>query len=451
MRFYALADALFTDIEDDETLCLVWSGEASDFIRLNHNRIRQAGSVRQAGLQIDLINGMRHATASYELSGDHKRDAMQLTQLIAQLREQLPFLPEDPHLLLPDRPRNSADQDKDVGENALPATEELADTLMQASAGMDLVGLIANGSLQRGYANSLGQRNWHSDHHFNLDWSCYAAGSQAESHEAPRQPQPAVKADYAGKQLDKAQLERQCHGLRQQLELGSRPARTITPGKYRAFLAPAALRELLDMMSWGGFGYKSQQTGESPLLKLFKGEARLHNSVTIHEDTASGNAPPFSNSGFIKPPCVTLIKDGAYHQSLVGPRSAREYGLPVTGSEHPESLRMEGGTLDTGAVLRELHSGLYINQLWYCNFSNRAECQITGMTRFACFWVENGELQAPVEAMRFDDSIYRILGSELLGLTRETSTLIDSSSYGERSTTSYQLPGALIRGLRFTL
>lgn len=35
------------------------------------------------------------------------------------------------------------------------------------------------------------------------------------------------------------------------------------------------------------------------------------------------------------------------------------------------------------------------------------------MTRFATFWVEQGRIVAPVDAMRFDDSLYRLLGSEL--------------------------------------
>jgi hypothetical protein len=53
--------------------------------------------------------------------------------------------------------------------------------------------------------------------------------------------------------------------------------------------------------------------------------------------------------------------------------------------------------------------------------------------------------------MRFDDTIYRMLGENLLALTREREFLLDPSTYGERSTASARLPGALLRGLRFTL
>jgi predicted Zn-dependent protease len=112
---------------------------------------------------------------------------------------------------------------------------------------------------------------------------------------------------------------------------------------------------------------------------------------------------------------------------------------------------MAPGSLAAGDVLDALDTGLYINNLWYLNFSDRNQARITGMTRFACFWVEGGKMQAPVNVMRFDDSIYRMLGENLLGLTCERELLLDTGTYGGRSSHSVELPGALVRGLTFTL
>jgi hypothetical protein len=53
--------------------------------------------------------------------------------------------------------------------------------------------------------------------------------------------------------------------------------------------------------------------------------------------------------------------------------------------------------------------------------------------------------------MRFDDSVYRMLGDNLVDLTRSRELLLDPSTYGERSTASARLPGALLRALKFTL
>ena len=53
--------------------------------------------------------------------------------------------------------------------------------------------------------------------------------------------------------------------------------------------------------------------------------------------------------------------------------------------------------------------------------------------------------------MRFDDSIYRMLGENLVELTREREFLLDTLTYDSRSTASVRMPGALLRALRFTL
>jgi hypothetical protein len=53
--------------------------------------------------------------------------------------------------------------------------------------------------------------------------------------------------------------------------------------------------------------------------------------------------------------------------------------------------------------------------------------------------------------MRFDETIYRMLGENLEGLTKERDLLLDSSTYGARSTSSNRMPGALVKDFTFTL
>ena len=55
------------------------------------------------------------------------------------------------------------------------------------------------------------------------------------------------------------------------------------------------------------------------------------------------------------------------------------------------------------------------------------------------------------DPMRFDDAIYNMLGDKLVDLTKSRELLPDASTYGERQTSSAHLPGALLKGLRFTL
>ena len=76
---------------------------------------------------------------------------------------------------------------------------------------------------------------------------------------------------------------------------------------------------------------------------------------------------------------------------------------------------------------------------------------MTGMTRFATFWVEKGRIVAPVDVLRFDDTLYRLLGDNLEALTQETELLLDPNTYGARMLTSTTLPGALVKEMSFTL
>ena len=112
---------------------------------------------------------------------------------------------------------------------------------------------------------------------------------------------------------------------------------------------------------------------------------------------------------------------------------------------------MGGGTLAMRDALAALDTGLAIGNLWYLNYSDRPACRMTGMTRFATFWVEGGNVVAPVDVLRFDDTLYRMLGENLEALTVERELLLASSTYGSRMLASATLPGALLSAMNFTL
>lgn len=434
--FNALADALMASLSGDEVLLCAFDGEDSDFVRLNKNKVRQAGHVTQRYLHLDLIRGQRHATCNSVLAGHLDHDLPPLRALLETLRAQIALLPDDPYLMYATEINNSTHGDAAASIDSGAALEDI----IGAARGLDLVGLWASGAICSGFANSLGQRNWQQSTTFNFDWSCYHRTDKA------------VKSNYAGFAWDANVLKQKMHEARTQLEAVSRPAITLAPGHYRAYFAPAALEELLGMMAWGGFGLKAHRSARTPLIKMIKQDRRLHSAVTLAEDHARGLASNFTRGGFVTHAPVTLIANGKYTDCLVSPRSAKEYGVPLnSGSEAPHALDMHGGTLPRAEVLAKLGTGLYINNLWYCNFSDHDNCRITGMTRFACFWVQDGVISAPVNVMRFDDSIYRILGTQLLDLTAEREFLFDTSTYQQRSTRSVQLPGALVDDFTLTL
>jgi predicted Zn-dependent protease len=436
--FNRLADAVCADTPGAERVTLSFSAESSDFIRFNRASVRQATHVEQRYGSVSVVAAGRRATASLSLTGDLAADSAALLAERALLVAQLPLIPQDKYLLLPPAPSSSQ---RDTS-GALPTAATVVDAVVKHAAGTDFVGFYAGGPVVRAYADSRGQRNWHQVESFLFEWSLYRAGDQA------------VKSSYAGTQWNDAVFAAKMAQARQQCELLALPRKTLAPGEYRVYFSPVAVADLLGTLSWGGFGLKAVKTGVSTLIQLHRGEAALNPSVTLTEATAGGIAPSFQEDGFVKPDAVPLVEAGRLAGTLSAPRSAMEYGTAANGSnaeEFPESLVMAAGSLPDAQVLAALGTGVYVSNLHYLNYSDRQACRMTGMTRFACFWVEDGRLVAPIDVMRFDDSFIRMFGPGLVALTDNAELVPDNASYGARQLRSVTAPGAIVEGFRFTL
>jgi predicted Zn-dependent protease len=176
--------------------------------------------------------------------------------------------------------------------------------------------------------------------------------------------------------------------------------------------------------------------------------------LSMAEDLDAGLAPGFQADGYPRPRRTALIDAGRFADWMVSPRTAREYqlaGNAASDAEMPETLRVQAGSMKAPDALAALGTGLSISNFWYLNFSDRPSARVTGMTRFACLWVDNGEPVAPVEAMRFDDSLYRLLGDQLVALGDTAVLMPAGDTYDGRATGGIEVPAALLGGLRFAL
>jgi predicted Zn-dependent protease len=434
-------EALLADVrhalQADEQFTFGYSAEQSQFVRFNHAKVRQAGEVSQASAQLRLIRDGRQAEQHVTLSGDPQLDRQRLIAALEQLRQTLPLLAVDPYLSLDESAWHSHSQQ----EQPLPELSEVLALLEHEAGDLDLVGIYAAGPIFRGFASSFGAIGWHQANSFNFDWSLFHENGEA------------VKANYAGQLWNADDFTARLRLARQQLGFLGRPAITLKPGSYRAYLAPAAMDEIAGMLCWGGFSAQALATGNSALQRLYHGDAQLHPLVNFSEQVSGSLSPAFSDEGSPRLD-VPLIQQGHAMQRLVSARSAAEFELRANGAdsyESPCALSLAPGGLPSEQILERLGTGLYISNLWYLNYSDLPAARMTGLTRFATFWVENGEIQGPVSTMRFDDSLYSLLGSQLEELTREREMILSTSTYGQRSTGSSHLPGALVKGLTLTL
>jgi predicted Zn-dependent protease len=434
--FNDVAALLDRSLAAGEVYTCRFDAEVSDFVRLNRGKVRQPGTVTQRYLRLHLINGRRHAEHCLTVSGDLARDRDAIAAALVTLRSALAALPEDPHLDYATENHSS----QVVRSAPLPHAEQVIDEVLDTATGLDLVGIYAAGPICRGFANSLGQRNWHETSSFSLQWSLYQRTDKA------------VKTAYSGFEWRGSEFAAKMAGARERLALLAAPSRSLAPGRYRAYLTPSAMEEIAGMLCWGGFSGRALATRQSCLFRLKDGDAALDPGVAFEENTADG-LPCVQDDSFTRPSSVPLVSDGRLVGSLVANRAPREFALPANGAN---ALKLPNrstcpGELATADALAMIDTGLYVGNLWYLNFSDRHACRLTGMTRFASFWVEGGKIVAPVDVMRFDDSVFRLFGEQLVALTAERELVVSSDTYRARSVSSMRLPGAVVRDMAFTL
>ena len=437
--FENITKKLFKNTKNNELLIINFDAEESKFVRLNKGKIRQAGSVKQISMTLSLSTKDKRNLKSYvRLNGSYERDISTLIKTLNYLRRELPDLPKDPYMMF----STSVHSTEISSERQSTSDNEILEHILNSATKLDLVGIFSSGSIYTGLANSLGQKNWHHDYSFSFDYSIYNKNNSA------------IKLNYSSKKWNKDDYDFILNKGIEKLAILSNPEKKITTGEYRVYLEPSALNEIIDMMAWGGFSYKSNKIGTSPLHLLNKKERKLNELISIDENIKDGLSANFNSDGFIKPEEISMIKKGEFRESLTSPRSSLEYSVvhnAASSSEYPSSIDMRAGSISDDKILEIIDNGIYISNLWYLNFSDRNNGRMTGLTRFGCFLVENGKLTAPINTMRFDDSVYSMLGDNLIGLTSSRELLIDSGTYEERSTSSARLPGAIVNNFKMTL
>lgn len=436
--FNQLVDEIRNQLKPDEQFTLTLNCEQSQFTRFNHAKVRQTGTVNDGSLQLVLMQNQRSSFREFPFTGDLEFDRQTANDAIALLREEVLQLPENPYLVLPSG--NNTSRETHSGRQIEP--DKVVSTLIPIVSDLDFTGIYAAGSMIRAYADSVGQQHWFETDSYSLDYSLFTADGQA------------VKGTLAGSDWDDAAYKARIEESRSQLAQMAQAPKTIQRGQYRTYLAPAAVAEFMTMLSWGGISEASHQQGGSCFSPMRRGEKKLSPKFTLKENFKSGLVPRFNELGEVAPPELSLIESGELINMLISSATAKEYGLQANGADAGEGLRSPEilpGDLDHDLILKTLDTGLYLSNLHYLNWSDRSTGRITGMTRYACFWVQDGEIVAPIENLRFDESLYQFWGENLIALTNFQEFIPDIGTYGHRNLGGVRAPGMIAENFTYTL
>lgn len=448
--FQNYAQKLYGALEADENLILQLKGEDSLFLRWNRGKVRQSTQIRQIEVSWTFQKDGRQLEVDEQLTLNLDQDVQKAIARIARLRAQALAL-EKSHQMAP---LVAAEEFISIGETPSRDPAKIARQVEKLAEGLDLIGFWSSGPMVRAVSHSKGHFLFESRDSFFFDYSIFTTNVAGEN--------KAVKGFFSqsiwnedswaegwGQQLQKLKVD---------LARLREPSHSLAPGKYRVYLAPSAMASIFETMKSGGFSYAAYKHGHSALKEWIDGREKFSPKLSVSEDFGLGFSPRFNRFGELSPLKVPLIDQGAFANCLISGKSAREFGVISNGGEDahwetetPRSFDVAAGDMPTKDALTRLGTGVWINEVHYTNFSDLKTARVTGMTRYACFWVENGEIKAPIQDLRFDVSLYELLGVNLLALTQERQDLLETGTYHLRRWAGSRLPGVLAENFGFTL
>ena len=200
--------------------------------------------------------------------------------------------------------------------------------------------------------------------------------------------------------------------------------KTIPIGDYEAVFSPEAVSTFTNFIGSLGFSARAYQEGYSFLTDKI-GSQIFDEKLTIHDDGRSMetyNAIPFDGEGTPKKK-LRLVKSGVAENLCYNNYTARKDDTESTGHALPKYIRgffmrgmplpvnqiIEPGNATVEEMIEDTKKGVYITRLHYVNPIRRDLAIISGLTRDACWYIENGEIKHPIKVMRFTDSILRVM------------------------------------------
>lgn len=163
------------------------------------------------------------------------------------------------------------------------------------------------------------------------------------------------------------------------------------PVIFRADIAPGLLMGLMSAVGGHAQYRKSSFLLDSLEQQLLPDWVRIHENPLLPQGMSSA---PFDNEG-IATSAKDIIRDGVLQTYILDSYSARKLDMQSTGNAGGvKNLAIEPGDMDLPSLLREMNTGLLVTELMGQGLN-----PVTGdYSRGAAgLWVENGEIQYPVE------------------------------------------------------
>jgi PmbA protein len=251
--------------------------------------------------------------------------------------------------------------------------------------------------------------------------SCAVVGREGES----------MQRDYwytlsrLGNQLELPESVGQKAAQRTLSRLGARPITTRqAPVIFQADVAVGLLRSFISAIRGSALYRKATFLLDSLEQQLFPEFIHIYEEPHLLQGLASA---AYDNEG-VATRQRDYIRDGVLQSYVLDSYSARKLGMQTTGNAGGvRNLRIDSGSLDLAGILKQAGSGLLVTELM-----GQGMNMVTGdYSRGASgFWVENGEIQHPVEEVTIAGNLRDMfMGLLEVGTDVETRSSVQTGSW----------------------
>jgi predicted Zn-dependent protease len=189
----------------------------------------------------------------------------------------------------------------------------------------------------------------------------------------------------------------------------SRQPRALEPGNYTVILESRAAARYLSLML-ASLNARAAEEGRSFMSGKERGTTRLGEKVfgdnfTLRSEIGNPilRQTPVGQDGLAAKP-VTWIEKGVVKNLYYDRYWAQKQKKDPTATTAQMSLAMEGGKTTVEEMIKTTKRGLLITFFWYIRPVDQQTLLNTGMTRDGLFLIENGEIVAPVQNFRWNES-----------------------------------------------
>ncbi|MEZ0227401.1 MAG: TldD/PmbA family protein [Planctomycetota bacterium] len=415
-------------------------GGRSALTRFANNEIHQnvASEVVEVSLRVAI--GKRTARTSTT-----KIDAAGIAQLVARTLEVAKLAPEDKDLLPVFESKEKDLSSEHMDEKTAASTpEERAAAVKKVLDAVEKAGFTAAGYLSADsgsvgdwgglgtwvYGNSTGLLR-----SFARTRASFSMTVEGKDTSGWCEAQDPAIGSLDVEALAKTAIER--------CQASANPA-DVEPGAYDVILEPAAVRELVDFLFWGGFTGRSYEEGDTWSAGLL-GKKIFDEKITMRDDFSDPRNPgaPWDEEGVPRKK-LALVEKGVLKELAWDRRSGAKFKKETTGhggrqpnlgGGGPGHVLMEGGDSSVAAMIKATKRGILVPHFWYCRLVDMKKVIVTGMTRDAFFLVEDGKVTKGLRHMRFNQGVIEMLNNvEALGP-------VDPS---------YMVPAMKVRGFTFS-